>query len=285
MKDITGTIFDIKEFTIHDGPGIRTTVFLKGCPLRCIWCHNPEGLSNSPQLMISKNGCRNCGKCLIPCTHDECAPFDRCTVCCPSGLIKISGEIVSAVEISARILKQKDFFDASGGGVTFSGGEPLMQPEFLFRLLKNLSTIHRIVETSGYAKKDVFEKLITLCDEVYLDIKHPDPLIHQKVTGVSNKLIINNLQLLKISGRPYVIRIPLIPGINDSPDILWQTAGIIAKDKGNLRHVELMPYNTFAGAKYEMTGIPFRFKESAINNLESIPLDEFRKYGIKAKVL
>ena len=280
-----GVIFDVKEFTVHDGPGIRTTVFLKGCPLRCIWCHNPEGLSSEPQLMVSTNGCWHCGACRQPCDHPECRPFGRCILACPAGLIQVAGERIGAAELAKRLMKQREFFEGSGGGVTISGGEPLMQPDFLCALLERLRPLHRIVETSGYASLSVFRRVIGLCDALYLDIKHPDDAIHKKVTGFSNQPILENLRQLKASGLPYVIRVPLIPGINDDRESLSRTVELAARDRGGLQKIDFMPYNPFAGAKYEMTGMDFAYKQEQENDLTQIPRALLESYGIDYKIL
>lgn len=280
-----GTIFDIKEFTVHDGPGIRSTIFLKGCPLRCIWCHNPEGLSSAPQLMITQNGCTGCGLCRKPCDHPRCQGLGRCAFRCPQGLVKIAGERVEAKDLADRMLRQREFFESSGGGVTISGGEPLFQPAFLMELLERLAPLHRLIETSGYAPEEVFRQAAERCEHVFLDIKHPDDAVHRRVTGVSNKQILKNLSYLKQSGLPYTIRIPLIPGINDDPAVIRQIAGLLKGERGALQRVEFMPYNPFAPAKYEMTGMPFTYKKPRDNELSSLPLEEFHALGIQTKVL
>lgn len=282
---IEGIVFDIKEFTVHDGPGIRTTVFLKGCPLRCIWCHNPEGLSPQPQLMVSANGCKHCGACRKPCNHPQCQPFDRCILACPGGLIQVAGQRMEAQELAGRLQAQREFFEGSGGGVTVSGGEPLMQPDFLCELLERLAPLHRIVETSGYAKPEIFRRMLERCDAVYLDIKHPDDKIHKEVTGVSNQPILENLRQLKASGRPYNIRIPLIPGINDDKESLSRTIELAEEQRGGLVRIDFMPYNSFAGAKYEMTGMPFRYEKKQDNDLTRIPYDLLERYQLEYKIL
>ena len=156
---MTGTIFDVKEFAVHDGPGLRTTVFFKGCPLRCKWCHNPEGLSAAPQLMVRQNRCRQCGLCMRGCSHPDCRPYGRCLHICPMNLVSVAGETVTAEELAKRIRRSGDMFGKSGG-VTFSGGEPLMQPEFLHAVLDLIPDIPAAIETSGYAEESVFRSVI-----------------------------------------------------------------------------------------------------------------------------
>jgi len=245
-----GIIFDIKEFAVYDGNGMRTTVFFKGCPLRCKWCHNPEGLTNVPQLMIRENSCKHCGLCLRKCNHKECRPFNRCIHICPDNLIKIVGEEISAYDLAQRLLKNKDIL--LQGGVTFSGGEPLMQVDFLLETISYLDNINIAIETSGYINSQTFKKVIDKVDYVYMDIKLADENEHLKYTGVSNKLILDNLQVLKQSNIPCTIRTPLIPNITDTKE------NIDAIDKliGNLNH-ELIPYNEFASIKYNNLNIVY----------------------------
>ena len=245
-----GIIFDIKEFAVHDGGGMRTTVFLKGCPLRCKWCHNPEGLSNKPQLMVRENSCKHCGLCLKPCNHEECKPFKRCIHICPDNLIKIVGEEISSKDLADRLLKNKDIL--LKGGITFSGGEPLMQADFLLKTIDYLNDINIAIETSGYVDSKTFEKVINKVNYVYMDIKLADDKLHKQYTGVSNKLILQNLEILKQSNIPCTIRTPLIPNITDTKENI----DAIKKLIGNLNY-ELLPYNEFASIKYNSLGIKY----------------------------
>ena len=249
---MTGVIFDIKEFSLHDGPGARTTVFLKGCPLRCRWCHNPEGLSKAPQILVKNNLCTQCGRCREDCEHPECQPFDRCIHACPNGLIQVSGKEMKAEELAQRIVKDKDFFEACGGGVTFSGGEPLMQSEFLLEVLPLLEGIHKTIETSGYAPLEVFRKIIEQMDYVMMDIKLADREQHKEYTGVYNDRILENLRWLKESGKPFILRTPMIPGITDTKENLEAVEAIVDGAEW-----EKLEYNAFAGAKYPMLGMEY----------------------------
>jgi pyruvate formate lyase activating enzyme len=252
-----GTIFDIREFTVHDGPGMRTTVFLKGCPLRCAWCHNPEGLSFEPELMVREDACQCCGSCRRPCSHEACRPFGRCTRACPHGLLRIAGETVTAGELAARLKKQENILRANSGGITISGGEPLAQPAFLLELLGELQPIHTVIETSGHGAPEAFAHAIVRTSLILFDIKHTDARRHRELTGQDNRLILENLAVLIASGRPFIARIPLIPGVNDSPENLRTTAQLL-KDAPGLQRVELLPYNPFAGAKYPLVGRIYR---------------------------
>lgn len=245
-----GIIFDIKEFAVHDGKGMRTSVFFKGCPLRCAWCHNPEGLSSKPQLMVRENSCKHCGLCLKACNHKECKPFKRCIHICPDNLVRIVGEEISAEELAQRLLKNSDII--SKGGITFTGGEPLMQADFLLQTISYLSNINIAIETSGYCDTETFKKVIDKVDYVFMDIKLANNDLHIKYTGVSNSQILNNLQILKQSNKPCTIRTPLIPNITDTKENLNAIKLLI----GNLKH-ELIPYNTFASIKYKDLGITY----------------------------
>ncbi|MGQ8338625.1 radical SAM protein [Sunxiuqinia sp. A32] len=221
MKE--GIIFSIEEFAIHDGPGIRTTVFLKGCPLRCEWCHNPEGISFEPQNMV-KNG--------------------ESTIC---------GERISSTALAKIIMKNKDFFELNGGGVTLTGGEPLAQASFVIDFLKQVDTIHKVIETSGQVPMPVFKEVVSLVDLVLIDIKHMNSEIHKKYTGVRNELIQNNIKYLISSGKEFIVRVPLIPGVNDSEENMLKILSLV-KDAKSLVRVELMPYHKTAGAKHKMIG-------------------------------
>ena len=249
---MTGTIFDIKEMAVHDGPGIRTTVFFKGCPLRCCWCHNPEGLSFMPQLMYKKARCKGCKSCTIPCDHKICKPFKRCILACPEGCLEISGKTVSADELAIELIKTAEVLNDSFGGFTFSGGEPLAQPEFLSELCDKLQNFHLCIETSGYASEDVFKSIIEKMNFVIMDIKLFDSELHKKYTGVGNSLILRNFEYLQKSGKPHIIRTPLIPEITDTKENLLAIEKLIGNSDW-----EKLPYNGAAGAKYQFLGMDF----------------------------
>lgn len=250
---MNGLIFDIKEFAIRDGDGIRTTVFFKGCPLRCAWCHNPEGLSPKPELWVDATRCQKCGLCYNPCEHDDCKSFGRCLHVCPQDLVRCVGKTYTVPELAARLRRQKSMFDAMGGGVTLSGGEPLLQAEFCIELLEELgSEIQITVETSGYAPQADFERVIRLCDFVIMDIKLMDDGAHRQWTGVSNEKILSNAKLLMESGVPHLFRTPLIPGITDTEENLRAISQFIGDEP-----IELLPYNALAPAKYAAVGRTF----------------------------
>lgn len=253
---MNGLIFDIKEFAVHDGEGIRTTVFLKGCPLRCVWCHNPEGLSPKKELYLKQNGCLGCGLCKIPCEHEECKGLGRCLHACPKNLVGVAGNEWEAKDLADKLLGHKDFFDTMGGGITLSGGEPLLQADFCAELLSILKgQVHTAIETSGYAKQEDFVKVINLCDFVYMDIKLADSEQHKKYTGVDNKVILENAEYLKHSGKRHAFRTPLIPNITDTEENLSAIERITSGSTW-----EKLPYNTLAGAKYASVGRKFELE-------------------------
>jgi pyruvate formate lyase activating enzyme len=249
---MTGMIFDVNEFSLHDGPGARTTVFFKGCPLRCLWCHNPEGLAREQQLMVIESRCRHCGLCLRRCAHEECKPFGRCLHACPEHLVRLAGYEITADALAERILKNIDFLVACSGGVTLSGGEPLMQPEFAVELLEKLSGVHKAMETCGYAQPEVFQEVVRHLDYVMLDIKLIDDAEHILQTGVSNRMILQNFRWLQKSGIAYIVRTPLIPGITDTETNLRGITELIGDAPW-----EKLPYNSMASLKYPQIGIPF----------------------------
>ena len=247
-----GMIFDIKELALHDGPGIRTTVFLKGCPLRCKWCHNPDGFSPLRELSFNSSLCTDCGSCRRECEHEECKPFSRCIRACPRGLLRAVGREVGVSELADELISGASVLGDAFGGFTFSGGEPLMQWEFLCRMLDILSPYHRAIETSGYAEESVFRSVIDRCDLVIMDIKIADSDAHKFYTGRDNRPILNNLRGLMNSGRQFLIRTPLIPGITDTADNLRAIRELIGGAEW-----EQLPYNTMAGAKYSMLGLKY----------------------------
>jgi len=260
-----GTIFDIKKYAIHDGPGIRTTVFFQGCPLSCWWCHNPESQSPRPVLLYRSNRCALCGTCIDACPQDgisingfastnrsECDVCGQCAEVCYHGARKVSGREMSVANVIYEIERDIPFYDQSGGGVTFSGGEPLLQRKFLVELLRECKArdIHTVVDTSGYATWEVFESIRGYVDLFLYDLKIMSTELHHKYTGVSNELILSNLQRLAESKAQIEVRIPLIPGINADSENLLQSASFLAS-LPNITGVNLMGYHDIAAAKYE----------------------------------
>lgn len=280
-----GRIFSIEEFSTYDGPGIRSTVFLKGCPLRCVWCHNPEGQSFSSEMAKSPSGCLGCGACLEKgkeLTGEERLVPESVSVC-PRRLVRVCGEDVTAAELIARLEKNLRLLNMGGGGVTFSGGEPLSQGEFLIECLTLLrGKTHRAIQTCGYADGDLFRRVLGECEYVLYDLKHMDGEIHRKYTGVDNRRILENYKTLVNSGVAFVTRIPLIPTVNDTAENLRATAEFMS-DLG-VKYIELLPYNKMAGGKYLMLG-----RRYTVDFDGEIPpqarKEIFSEYGIEVKIL
>ncbi len=278
-----GIIFGIEEFAVHDGPGIRKTVFLKGCPLRCNWCHNPEGISFKKEVMVAVGSCIRCGRCINVCADEECSACGACINVCPLHLRRICGIEYEAKALAKELLKGKEILQNSNGGITISGGEPMAQPEFLLELIHELMPVHVAIETSGYAPEEIFKKIVDCFDLVIMDIKHTDPKIHYDVTGVGNRLILRNLSYLCSAEKKFYIRIPLIPDINDSQDNIENVAELIKEAKW-LERVELLPYHRTAGAKYAMLDKEYK----PLFNVEKPPnvyLKPFQKYKIRSVLL
>ena len=279
----TGTVFDIKEFAVHDGPGMRQTIFMKGCPLRCSWCHNPEGLSCAPQLMVSHAACIHCGRCAQVCDRKTCTACGACVRVCLVHIRRITGVRMTSRELAELIRKDSGYYARYGGGVTFSGGEPLMQGEFLLEVLRELPELHRALETCGYCSRELFERALEHLEYVMMDIKLCDPEKHIRYTGVDNKVILQNARALCQGETPFVIRIPVIPGVNDNEENYRATAELLKGARALLR-VEFLPYHKTAGAKYAMLGEEYRpdfDPEAGIWISQKI----FEEYGIRSVVL
>ena len=256
--EIDGLVFDIKKYAIHDGPGIRTTVFFKGCPLNCLWCHNPESRQDRAELGFRKNRCIGCGQCAEACPREaislvenhpvtdveKCVLCGRCVDVCIAGAREIIGHRMTVSEVMAEVERDVIFYDQSGGGVTFSGGEPLMQPDFLVALLNRCRAlnIHTAVDTSCYAEPDVIKSVAEKTDLFLCDIKHIDNEMHERFTGVGNKLILDNIKLISQAGKKIVIRVPVIPGFNDDPANIEATGEFAASIAG-VGRIDLLPFN------------------------------------------
>ena len=288
-----GIVFNIQKYSIHDGPGIRTTVFLKGCPLSCIWCHNPESQAFEPQLMVYKKRCIGCGKCVEVCKYNalsdssKCISCGSCTDVCFSRARELAGKLMTAEEVMAHIDKDSIFYDESGGGVTFSGGEPLSQPQFLLELLKQCKKreYHTVLDTSGYGTAETVKAASAMTDLFLYDLKLVNEEKHLKYTGVSNKLILENLKLISRLGNRIYIRIPLIPGINDDEENIRETAEIVQGTPG-VEQVYLLPYHNIAADKYSRLGKRNSSEEIPIPSEEHVNTvaEKFFKYGIKVKI-
>lgn len=294
-----GLIFNIQRYCVHDGPGIRTTVFMKGCPLDCDWCSNPEGKNRFPEVMTQDVNCLRCGKCLASCTQeaiifDESGRHihrDRCNLCmscitaCPNKALECVGRKTTVGEVIAQLKKDSLFYRNSGGGITISGGEPLLQWQFVTELLRQCKTngFHTAMETTGYAKPRILEETLSLVDLVMYDIKHMDPLMHEKATGVTNRLILSNARVAASKVRTW-LRYPIIPGYNDTDDnikMLAEFAGSIPIEK-----ISLLPYHEWGKLKYEKMGTVFRCE--GVSKPDELHMENIKKmiesYGIEVDI-
>ncbi len=276
---MSGIVFDIKEFAVFDGPGIRTTVFMKGCPLRCQWCHNPEGLSARPQLMVSRAACVHCGACEKVCDHEECVSCGKCIPFCKLGLRKLAGQEMEPDALAKKLLKGRKLMERSGGGITFSGGEPLMQWPFVREVIEHLDGLHTAVETSGYTPDETFREVMSHVNLIMMDMKLTDPERHRHFTGVDNAPILRHADMLCAGNTPFIIRIPLIPGVNDTESHFAAVANRIAGAKSLIR-VELLPYHKTAGAKYGMAGMEYAPEFDAGRAVRAYP-EIFEQRGIQ----
>lgn len=256
--DTVGMVFDIQRFSLYDGPGVRTVVFLKGCPLRCIWCHNREGLSSKPQILFDHTRCIGCMDCVDACPEGchlkvgEQHTFDRtaCTACgscagqCCTGALRLAGMEMTPEEVMEQVLRDCGVYQASGGGMTLSGGEPFAQPEFALRLLRHAKEagLHTAVETSGYTTADIIREAVSCTDLFLYDYKVTDPERHQMLCGVTNERILRNLKLLDTLGAEVILRCPIVPGMNDSLDHI-RGIGEVAVAYGCIKAVHLEPYH------------------------------------------
>jgi pyruvate formate lyase activating enzyme len=292
---ITGLVFDIRKYSIHDGPGIRTAVFLKGCPLRCIWCHNPEGLSPSPEILNRRERCvegdgSKCGRCLRACplaalegrpgldprrdagtpACSACPSFGSCAEACPAEALQLVGRRMSVEEVMAEVVKDRPFYEDSGGGATFTGGEPLAQPEFILGLLRACKAegIRSALDTSGWAARELILEAGALADLVLFDLKLIDDRRHEASTGVPSAPILGNLVALSAAGARIALRVPLIPGINDSPLDL-EDAARFAASLGGRMNVHILPYHDAGRGKYGLRD-------------EAYPMGEARSPGAEA---
>jgi pyruvate formate lyase activating enzyme len=282
---VTGHVFWIERFAVHDGPGIRVAVFLKGCPLRCWWCHSPESQSPNPEILLKEDRCLVCGTCLPFCSHDAISETDagyhthreRCEACgecaeaCPADARVLAGRPITVPELMTEIEKDRVFVDQSQGGVTFSGGEPLMQPAFLAEALAACRGIglHTAVETSGYGTRDAIDALAT-ADLILFDLKIHDDADHRRFTGVSNRLILENFVYLAERHPAVRVRVPLVPGVTDAPGNL-EAIGALAK-KAGVSRIDLLPYHTAGIAKYDRLGRTYRLPDATPPPAEALAL-------------
>ena len=279
-----GTVFSIEEFSVYDGPGIRTTVFLKGCPLRCSWCHNPEGQRRAPEIVKSPSGCIGCGNCERSRREidGKLSYTEESIKKCPRGLLRICGEEYSADTLCNKLLKNAVILNR-GGGVTFSGGEPLTQSNFVLECIDLLrGKLHTAIQTCGYASEEIFKRALDAADYFLYDLKLIDEGEHIRYTGVSNEKILENFKTLAQSGKSFVVRVPLIPGVTDTEHNIEAIAKLISEH--GVKYAELLPYNKMAGGKYKM--VSREYTPDFDENREVTPHPEiFAKYNIQTKIL
>ena len=268
----SGIVFDIQHYAVHDGPGIRTTVFFKGCPLRCAWCHNPESHKLQPEISYFRERCARCGKCAEICPqkaivltkkegiirdNGRCKVCGKCVEVCQSGAMELIGKEMSAGQIIEIVERDKIFYDNSGGGVTISGGEPTMQADFMLELLQAIKNggIHTAIETCGFFSEALIDDLVNLVDLFLFDIKHINPETHKTFTGMSNESILSNFKVIcsRIGSERIIPRVPLIPGFNADLDSIDAIVAFL-KQVDYSGPVHLMPYNKMAKTKYEKMG-------------------------------
>ena len=288
-----GLIFDIKRFAVHDGPGIRTTVFLKGCSLRCFWCQNPEGLRLKQEIMFYPERCIGCGRCVAVCPQnahllqggihvylrDRCIECGKCAEVCYAGALQVAGRWMTVDEVMKEISLDRVFYEVSNGGVTLSGGDPVVQHEFSYELLRRCKSegLHTAIETAANCRWEVLAKLLSVTDLVMMDIKHLDPAKHREVTGSSNELILKNAERLAEKGKPLIIRVPVIPGVNDTADQIEAIARFV-KSFSNLRYLELLPFHRLGESKYRALGIKYKAA-----NLKTPPKTRMKELAEKAE--
>lgn len=279
-------IFSIEEFSVYDGPGIRTTIFFKGCPLDCNWCHSPEGKSFKNISLRSPNGCLHCNRCvdICPTKRENCIGCGKCVGVCPRNLIRMAAEDIDNKDLYATLEKNFNILNLNNGGITLSGGEPTLQHEALEELIDMCKgKVHIALQTCGYVQSDIFKRIIDKVDLVLFDMKIMDKELAKEFEGVDNTLILNNLEILKASNTPFIARVPLIPGVIDTEKNIEAIIDKL-KDAKNLLLVEELPYNKYAGSKYTMANMVYKpkFDESIPSNPR---LEIYEKHNMKVRVL
>ncbi|WP_243134737.1 glycyl-radical enzyme activating protein [Acetobacterium wieringae] len=292
-KNMSGTVLNIQRFTIHDGPGIRTEVFLKGCPLQCRWCSNPESMKVQPEVGVNKEACLgidHCGWCVDKCPNvalileekkivaidrEKCSNCLSCATSCPNDTLKIFGNSMTVEEIMKIVRSDRNYYEQSGGGLTLSGGDPLVQWKFSLEILKacKLTNIHTCVETELFCKKEIIDHILPYTDLIITDIKHMDTQKHKLFTNVGNEVILDNIKYIVKNNADVVIRIPIVPGHNNDDENIRITAEFISKELNNRIHqLQLLPYRPLGVDKYASLGLSY-----SMNGQEKINRDEYKK--------
>jgi pyruvate formate lyase activating enzyme len=325
--DITINLFDIERYAVNDGPGIRTVLFFKGCPLSCVWCSNPESQSEKPELFYRAGSCIGCENCVQACgdgllsfpgtapgsdptgpaggTHEDggeeraqsaggllidderCSGCGRCAEACYTGALSLAGKEWDLADVMEIVARDESFYRNSGGGVTFSGGEPTMQSKALYHAARSVKVhgYHTCIETCGYFRWERLEPALPYLDLFLFDIKHLEPVVHEQVTGVSNRLILENLKRIAEEGRDFIIRFPLIPGINDSRDHVENMAGYLSKQAPGSR-IDVLPYHRLGNSKYSCLRRDYPLNGTPLLTDEKV--EEVKKvlegHGLRARV-
>lgn len=296
----SAVIFNVQKYSVHDGPGIRTTVFFKGCPLKCAWCHNPESHSPKYELMFNVDRCVGCGKCASRCPEgaitivdgksfidkEKCKICHKCSDCCPNSAIEYVGEECTSNEIFSRVLKDQIFYDESGGGVTFSGGEPMMHVDCVAEVAQRCKDrgIHVAIETSGFAPWSSFEKIVDKVDLFLFDIKLVDNELHKQYVGADNHIILENIKKLSDLNKRIWIRMPMITGINDGEENLDLTMDFLKTIQ--FEHINLLPYHSIGKGKYTKLGREYKLQyieQPSPERMEELA-QKFRNKGFKVKI-
>ena len=301
MTQLSADILKIQRFSINDGPGIRTTVFFKGCPLRCAWCHNPDSIGRAPQLMLARKLCTACGACVEVCPQgvhriaegrhevrfDKCLSCGACVEACPASALTIQGEKMDVGRIMEILLRDRAYYDESGGGLTASGGEPMMQHEFTTELFRaaRAEGIGTALDTSGFCPTEIFGSILPLTDHLLLDIKTMDGKLHKRFIGADNDLIHKNFHYAVRQGVAMTVRHVVVPGVNDTTAENEALAGLLLS-AGFSGVLELLPFHSMARAKYEDLGIRYTMDDNPVPTPEAMERtkDFFMSKGIKTKI-